>query len=70
MTDRIKGLIVTLDHDIRDDDIQPLADAIRLLQNVVDVSLVKADFNDSINRARVDHEWRERLIALLKYDRP
>jgi hypothetical protein len=32
MTDRLHGLIVTLDQDIRDNDAQPLIDAIRAVR--------------------------------------
>lgn len=34
MTDRVKGLYVALDQDIRVDDVEPLMNAIRTLRNV------------------------------------
>lgn len=37
MSDRIKGLTVTLEPNIRDDDAQPIIDAIRLIKGVIDV---------------------------------
>jgi hypothetical protein len=37
MTDRFSGLLVILDHDIRDDDAQPIVDAIKQMRGVCDV---------------------------------
>lgn len=55
MTDRFKGLVVTLDHDIREDDARAVMDAIRLHRFVVDVRGVVADMDDHINRLRILH---------------
>lgn len=45
MTDRIKGLSVTLVPNLRDDDAAPIIAAIQLLKGVVDVRLHVADSN-------------------------
>lgn len=65
MTDRIKGLVVTLDHDIREDDCQPLIDAIRQLRGVLSVSASVAHGGDHMARERVRHELREKLLEVL-----
>lgn len=55
MTDRVKGLVITLDHDIRIDDIQPLIQAIRFMRGVANVEPSVSDelyskaFNDLID---------------------
>lgn len=40
MTDRHVGYIVTLDQDIREDDAQPILDALKMMKHVVDVQPV------------------------------
>lgn len=37
MTDRFKGVLVTFDRDIREDDAEPLIDAIRMIRGVLEV---------------------------------
>lgn len=43
MTDRVAGFTVTLDDDIREDDAEIIAGAIRVLRRVVSVEPVAAD---------------------------
>lgn len=69
MTDRIKGLVVTFDKDYRDDDIEPLVSAIRMLRGVVDVSLSVADVDDHINRMRITTELRGKLFDALSEEK-
>ena len=45
MTDRIKGLTVTLDPDIREDDAQAIIDAIKMVKGVGDVETHVADLH-------------------------
>lgn len=56
MTDRIKGITVSLEQDVRTDDLEPLMDAIRQLRGVADVELVVADMDDWLARSRVRSE--------------
>ena len=65
MTDRHAGYIVTLDRDIRDDDAQPILDALRMIQGVIDVHPVVADTPLMMAQARADVEWRKRIVAML-----
>lgn len=39
MTQRVKGLVVTLDQDYREDDMEAIAQAIRMVRGVADVAL-------------------------------
>lgn len=66
MTDRLKGLIVTLEADIREDDAQEIINAILLLRGVLNVTTSVRDHNDIMNRERVRAEYRERLWNALK----
>jgi hypothetical protein len=56
MTDRIKGLSVTLRPDMRDDDAERVISAIRLLSGVIDVCPHVADLDHyfAVTTARQD----------------
>lgn len=56
MTDRIKGLTISLEQDVRIDDLEPLMDAIRHLRLVADVTPLVADMDDWLARSRVRSE--------------
>jgi hypothetical protein len=43
MTDRIIGIVATLERDFRTDDVEEIASAIRMVRGVKDVRLVTAD---------------------------
>jgi hypothetical protein len=60
MTDRLKGVLVTFDGDIRDDDAEALVNAIRCMRRVSDVSPILTDYEDHMARARVrDELWQK-----------
>ena len=65
MTDRIKSLVVTLDEDIRVDDVESIVNAIKQLRHVADVSSVKTNMDDYSNRVRVRAELAGKLFAVL-----
>lgn len=65
MTTRIKGLVVTLAADIREDDLEQTVKAIGQLRNVAAVEPVPADIGDSIVRARVLLAVERRLFEVL-----
>ncbi len=65
MTDRVKGFYVALDHDIREDDCQPLINAIRLLQGVAAVTTLVAEPRDWIIHQRIRQEITKRLWRAL-----
>lgn len=66
MTDRVKGLVVTLDRDYRTDDVESIVNAIMMVKGVVnvDTNLVKMD--DYMNRSRVVGVMRRKLFDCLK----
>lgn len=65
MTDRVNGLVVVLDHDMRSDDVQVLVEAIKCLRFVTAVSTNVIDFNDYMNRERIRAEFSEKLWEVL-----
>jgi hypothetical protein len=56
MTDRVKGLIVTLDKDYRDDDCEAITNAIRQIRGVlaVDLKVANCDHHMAVTRARAE----------------
>ena len=56
MTNRVSGLVVTLDKDYRDDDVQVIIDAIKMIRGVADVQMNIVELNDYLNRNRVRYE--------------
>jgi len=66
MTDRIKGVVVTFDKDIRVDDAENWINAIRMITGVIDVEPVLTDIDDHMNRVRIRHEIRGKLYDVFK----
>ena len=66
MTDRINVLTVALERDIRDDDIQPLIDAISQLRGVLKVETHVKDPMAWATAVRVKHEIHDRIFQVLK----
>lgn len=66
MTDRIKGLTVTLAENMRADDAQTIIDAIAMLRGVINVVPLIASSEDHFARVQAKHELREQLWNLLK----
>jgi hypothetical protein len=66
MTDRIKGLTVTLRPDLREDDAQAIISAIGLLQGVISVTTHVVDLNHhfAVDQARA--ELRAMLREVLR----
>lgn len=61
MTDRIKGFVVTLDKDIRIDDVQEIMNAIKMVKGVIDVSPNVANIDDHMNRERIAQDFRTKF---------
>ena len=64
MSDRVNSLLVILDKDMRDDDVQALVDAIRMMKNVNSVSMNVSDPDTqvAVMRSRVNNA----LLDLIK----
>jgi hypothetical protein len=66
MTDRISAVTVVLEQDIRDDDVQPLLDAIQMLKGVLSVTAHVADVSQEIARVRAQSALESKLWAALR----
>lgn len=66
MTDRIHALTVVLERDIRDDDIQPVIEAIKMVRCVADVKPHVADHVLYTAESRAHQEFAELMYKLLR----
>jgi hypothetical protein len=64
VTTRLKAVIVTFQVDLREDDAEPLMQAIRQLRGVADVSPVPSNSEDHCARAMVRSELLLKIIEL------
>ncbi len=66
MTDRINGVFVTLDRDIRIDDAEHLLNAIRMIKGVIDVTPNVTDFNDHMAKTTARIDLENKLLKVLR----
>jgi hypothetical protein len=66
MTDRINGVFVTLEDDIRIDDAEHLLNAIRMVKGVVDVTPNVTDFNDHMAKVTAKIELGDKIMKVLR----
>lgn len=66
MTDRLRGFVVTLDRDLREDDAEATLTALRQVKGVVDVSSVVADLPAHMAYARARQEIAGRLVEFTR----
>jgi hypothetical protein len=66
MTDRIKGFAVTLEEDMRIDDIDNIINAIRMIKGIASVEPSISNIDDDINRERIKSEFRDEFIKFYK----
>jgi hypothetical protein len=66
VTDRFKGVTVTFDRDIRDDDAEYIINAIRMIKGIIDVTPSVTNFDDYMNRARIRHEIEDKIWKALR----
>lgn len=66
MTDRVKGLVVTLDDDYRIDDVQEIVNAIKMVKGVATVDENITTIDDHMNRVRVKMELQGKLFEALR----
>lgn len=65
MTDRVKGFNVTLESDVRIDDIETIMNAIKMIKGVVDVEPNIVTTDDLFNRVRIKNEYRNKLYKFI-----
>lgn len=69
MTTRLKGLLVTFEKDVREDDAECIINAIRLLKRVMEVKPIPNDIEQSIAEDRVRHELGQKLWKVIYPER-
>lgn len=65
MTDRVHSLTVALEHDIRDDDVEPLIQAIRMLRGVLSVTGEVVTSETWMAQERARKQLGEQLIEIV-----
>ena len=68
MTDRLKGVLVTFDRDIREDDAEPLLNAIKMIRGVLEVKPYIAGAEDHMCYHRGIADCRKRIFDQLMKD--
>lgn len=66
MTDRYFAFTVVLDHDIRDDDAQPIISAIQHIKGVLTVEPHTANFESQMAEERAKRDLRKKLWEVLQ----
>ena len=69
MTDRIKGLVVVLGDDYRDDDVESIVNAILMIKGVVAVNKKVVNMDDYINRIKIRGDLEKRLLNILREEK-
>jgi hypothetical protein len=70
MSDRIKGLTVTLKANMRDDDAQPIIDAIKMLRGVLSVDAHVEDMDHYLAKSQLKSEYLPKLIEIFMDKKP
>jgi hypothetical protein len=65
MTERLKGVYVAFNSDIREDDAEYIINAIKMIKGVLSVETNVNNADDWINRQRVSQEFKEKLYKLI-----
>ena len=66
MTDLVKGFTITLEKDIRIDDIEDIKKALLMIKGVIDVEPSILTHNDHMIRERVKLETKNKFIKFLQ----
>lgn len=66
MTNRYNAFLVVLEHDIRDDDAEPILNALKQIKGVLSVKPHVKEFSDSIAQERARQELRMKLWNALQ----
>lgn len=61
MTDRVKGCVVTFDRDYRDDDVEEILQAIRMIKGVISVEGSVKTLDDTMNRERIKNRYEQAI---------
>lgn len=65
MTQRVKGLLVSLEHDIREDEIKYIINAIGMVKGVQSVTINTVNQDDWLNRARIKNQIESKIYQAI-----
>lgn len=68
MTDRIKGVLITFEKDIRDDDAQPIIEALKMIKGVLTVKPYITGMEDYMLYQKGHMDARREMFNYLKQD--
>ncbi len=66
MTDRIKGFLVTLDKDIREDDVQCIIDAIKMIKHVHSVKSYVTGMEDYMAYSKAESDIGRKIMEFVR----
>jgi len=66
MTDRVKGLVITLEKDIRVDDVEAIIQSIRMIRGIAHVEPSITTAEDHMNRERIKYELRGKFYKFVQ----
>lgn len=66
MADRVKGFTVTLEKDIRIDDVEEILNAVRCIKGVLHVEPSLSTHEDFMAQVRIKTELRHKLYEILR----
>jgi len=66
MTDRVKGFTVTLEKDVRIDDVEVILIAFKMIKGVAQVEPSISTSDDHMNRERLKWELRDKFYEFMK----
>ena len=66
MTDRVKGFTVTLERDFRDDDVEVILNAVKMIRGVANVEPCIVTGEDHMNRERLKYELRDKFYKFMR----
>lgn len=65
MTDIVKGFTVTLEKDMRIDDVDVIIQAIRMIRGIANVEPSISTSDDHMNRERIRYELRDKFYKFM-----
>jgi hypothetical protein len=65
MTDRLKGVLVTFDREIRDDDAESILTALKMIKGVLSVDPYVAEAEDYMMYERGHYDARKKMMDFL-----
>ncbi|PFI53869.1 hypothetical protein COM08_15230 [Bacillus wiedmannii] len=65
MGNRVNGLIVSLDSDIREEDVEVILNAIKMIKGVQDVGVNIVEHKDWLNRTKIRQQLQSKVYKAI-----